>query len=368
MAASVAASVMVHQAAAALPGGSNNNNNSIGRSNAGGKQIYSGIPIPYNFALKRYPASEVCWTIYGQISLENASLKEATGQCKLEGRGVTFRDIQCNPFTESFYKLFYPDATGCDLFYRLEVSCEKTNNKQSLYISSEVRFTLCMIDNAIAAAKSVIHQSHSNSKVTKYEGNFFSMGKHTKVETNNTVHFSSKHLGMRSHCFVLRSGTDELHKLLLFVYKYSSGEDDFLIELKYIKTRPGECEEDYEYAHCYASLALPMSIYLELVNLHECFKMVEQGYFQHTKQRSLMSSAAVAAAPVAVALPEETPPIMFQLSIPQETEVVTSAAATAASLFEDDRFSDLLNTMQQQDEINFMHNAAKNKKRSRKQQ
>lgn len=348
-----------------------------------GKQINNGLNLPYNFSVKRQPASEISFALTGQVSLAQGgshSGQHVASPCKLEGRGVTFdEDIQCNPFADSFYSHFYPDATGCDLFYKLTHTCEKENgfkHQKVLYLSSELRFTLCTIQEAINAAINVIQQSSmangtgangqnngATAPVTttfsNNAGDYFSVGKANVLTTSsniNTVQLQNDHLGLRAHCFVLLT-VNTMYKVLLYVYKYAEGPHDFLLELKYVESTEGIEDVGLESAHVYASLAFPISIYTKLVNLHPHFNMAEQAFYNHVNGRDVQQQLQhVAVAPVTAA--------GGPAPVPQCN---TGLAPLATVTFEDvDQFNDFLE-MQTQEELSFMQAtaAAATKKRSR---
>lgn len=337
----------------------------------GGKHIQQLMQVPYNFALKRQPAGEITFAVAGQVTLDANS----TTPCTLKGNGIAFEDLQRNPFQDSFYALFYPDASGSDLFYKLVFSygigAKGVKNQRVLYLSADQRFLLCTLQDAVAAAIAVIQQSDSSgdgvSETPAQNGDFISVGNHAVVHSPNEVRFQSDHLGIRSQCFVLLT-VDETYKLLLYVYKYAEGANDFLIELKYVEATGGETDEDdYENAHVFASLAIPMALYTSFQSLHSGFNAIEQGYYIHlTEGRGDRRRCSVAAPPPQQQPPPPLPPTPHKKPTAAAAASVSSISTAADSLFED--LLDMQQLMQQpphQTELNYMHAAAASKKRQR---
>jgi len=131
-----------------------------------GKTILNAIP--HNYTIPKNAAGEVRFSFVGRLFLD-ASTQQA---CVLEGRGIAYENLNTvNPFNygeTTFYSCFYPEASRRDMFYHLAFSHEtayKQRVTKSLYISAEVRYSLCTIEEAVRLAMNYLNQQQQQQQI-----------------------------------------------------------------------------------------------------------------------------------------------------------------------------------------------------------
>jgi len=256
-----------------------------------GKHIQNGMEghaIP-QYSLYYQPASEIQFAVSGTVHLDG----DTSGACHLRGQGLMYEDVDRNPFCESLYAPYYPDALPTDLFYRLELDYERKPGqrvKRHIIISSEVRLSLALAARDVATARSILEEQVAADAVRRQQreqqhqlGDFFSAGNYVEIDpTTEAMRF--RHdvpLSYKEHQFLLLNVQDT-HKVYLCIYKYATPASAYTIELRYT-------HENKTTGHCTSimTFSFPLPLYEKFSGQASFFNRAEQAYHNHIARTSV---------------------------------------------------------------------------------